>query len=150
MFVFFLFPVVTSSFTDFFDLFHQIGEILKLLQLMVDLRTFQAVLISCKLIPVSNYSPIANVNILPHYRVAGTSCVDYSPLNGKQKKMDDKGESGKVLLNLLYFPLNSLKLTFFLFFFAEPRNHLFRNVRLRGETYSIYCHLRKCLWCSMA
>lgn len=35
--------------------------------------------------------------------VAGTSCVDYSPLNTKQKGIDAKGESGKLLSAQLAF-----------------------------------------------
>lgn len=60
-------------------------------------RTFPVVLICCE--PHNAPCGLAR-QLTPSSdcSVAGTSCVDYSPLNTKQKKINEKGESGAFLL----------------------------------------------------
>ncbi|SCV72512.1 BQ2448_4049 [Microbotryum intermedium] len=47
------------------------------------------------------YGSIANIPGNIDMLVAGTSCVDYSPLNTKQKTIDDQGESGRTFFGML-------------------------------------------------
>ncbi|SCZ92470.1 BZ3500_MvSof-1268-A1-R1_Chr5-2g07888 [Microbotryum saponariae] len=47
------------------------------------------------------YGSIADIPGHIDMLVAGTSCVDYSPLNTKQKTIDDQGESGRTFFGML-------------------------------------------------